>query len=89
MSASPPAPAATPMVEFERVTRRLDAGPVAVADLSFGVARGELAVFEGGNGAGKTALLRLAAGLDAPTSGTVRAAATSACRSTPCWLRAG
>ena len=42
---------------------------VAVADLSFGVARGELFAFLGTNGAGKTTALSMLSGEFAPTSG--------------------
>jgi ABC-2 type transport system ATP-binding protein len=45
---------------------------VAVRDLSFEVAGGELVGLVGPNGAGKTTLLRVLAGLHAPTCGTAR-----------------
>jgi len=74
MSASPAPTAVPPMIEFDRVSRRHGAFRLALADVSFSVARGEFAVVRGGNGAGKTTLLRLVAALDAPTDGRVRVA---------------
>ena len=47
-------------------------GPVRAVDhLSLTVADGELLVVVGPSGAGKTALLRMIAGLETPTSGTI------------------
>ncbi len=70
---APAAPAfnAAPMVEFDRVGQRVDALRSAVEEVSFSVRRGEFVLIQGGNGAGKTALLRLAAGLESPTRGRV------------------
>jgi ABC-2 type transport system ATP-binding protein len=52
------------------LTRRFD-GRVAVDDLSFTLAPGEIFALLGPNGAGKTTTLRMMAGLIAPSSGTV------------------
>ena len=58
------------MIALEHVSKRF--GPkVAVEDLSFAVARGELVGFLGPNGAGKTTTLRMIAGYLTPSSGTV------------------
>jgi ABC-2 type transport system ATP-binding protein len=54
-----------------QLTRRFD-GRVAVEDVSFELAPGEIFAMLGPNGAGKTTTLRMLAGLVAPTSGTVR-----------------
>jgi cell division transport system ATP-binding protein len=62
------------LIEFDRVSRRHGAFRLALADVSFSIARGEFVVVRGANGSGKTTLLRLAAALDAPSSGTVRVA---------------
>jgi len=71
------------MVEFDRVSRRHGSFRLALADLSFSVARGELVVLHGRNGAGKTTLLRLIAALDAPTDGAVRVAGQDIARLRP------
>ena len=47
-------------------------GTVALRGLSLEVEAGELAVIGGPSGSGKTSLLRLIAGLDAPSAGRVR-----------------
>ena len=61
------------MIEVERLTRRY--GPlVAVDDLSFSVAAGEVLGFLGPNGAGKTTTMRILTGSLGATSGSVRVA---------------
>ncbi|HEY9096590.1 MAG TPA: ATP-binding cassette domain-containing protein, partial [Hydrogenophaga sp.] len=44
---------------------------IAVRDLSFSLARGEVVALVGANGAGKTTLLRCLAGVHAATAGSV------------------
>ena len=56
---------------FERVTKTFGTVPV-VSDTSLSIARNSLAVFLGPSGCGKTTLMRMAGGLDTPTSGTIR-----------------
>ncbi len=58
------------MLTASHLTRRFDSR-VAVDDLSFTLAPGEIFALLGPNGAGKTTTLRMLAGLIAPTSGTV------------------
>ena len=57
-------------LEVRGLTKRFS-GLVAVADVSFTVARGEIVGIIGPNGSGKTTLLSMMAGLLAPTSGSV------------------
>jgi NitT/TauT family transport system ATP-binding protein len=64
--------ATAPVVSLRNVRKVYPsaAGPrVALADITFDVARGEFACVVGPSGAGKTTLLRCLAGLTAPTSG--------------------
>jgi ABC-2 type transport system ATP-binding protein len=57
------------MIEVRRLTRRF--GPIlAVDDVSFSVARGEVLGFLGPNGAGKSTTMKLITGFLAPTSGS-------------------
>lgn len=58
------------MLTASHLTRRFDSR-VAVEDLSFELAAGEIFALLGPNGAGKTTTLRMLAGLIVPSSGTV------------------
>ncbi|PSQ27290.1 ABC transporter ATP-binding protein [Halobacteriales archaeon SW_10_68_16] len=58
------------VLELDGITREFGA-ETAVADLSLSVREGELLTLLGPSGCGKTTTLRLIAGLDRPTSGTV------------------
>ncbi len=68
----------TPSITVDHVTRafvRPRASPlVALDDVSFAVAEREFISLVGPSGCGKTTLLRLLAGLDTPTSGSLRIA---------------
>jgi len=59
------------MIEAQNLTRRFG-GFTAVSDVTFQVAKGEVAGFLGPNGAGKTTTMRMLTGFLPPTSGTVR-----------------
>ncbi|MFC6864857.1 ABC transporter ATP-binding protein [Halomicroarcula sp. GCM10025817] len=60
-----------PAVELEGVTKRYG-GTTAVDDVSLAVEKGEFFTLVGPSGCGKTTTLRLLAGFEAPTEGTVR-----------------
>ena len=59
-------------VVLERVHKTYPNGVQAVRDLNLTVADGELIVLVGPSGCGKTTTLRLIAGLETPTGGTIR-----------------
>jgi spermidine/putrescine transport system ATP-binding protein len=67
--ASPGSPA-TPDLEVRAITKRFDAH-LAVADVSFSVARGSFFSILGPSGCGKTTLLRMIAGFIEPDSGAI------------------
>jgi NitT/TauT family transport system ATP-binding protein len=56
---------------FSEVAKRFDDGTLALLPTSFSVRPGELVSIVGPSGCGKSTLLRLAAGLIAPTTGTI------------------
>src|SRR5919204_1025379 len=58
-------------IAFEGVTKVFRDGTVAVRDLDLLVPEGELFVFLGASGSGKTTILRLVAGLEGTTDGRI------------------
>jgi ABC-2 type transport system ATP-binding protein len=64
-----PTPSGAPALVVEHLTKRFG-DRVAVEDISFSVAAGEVFGFLGPNGAGKTTTVRMLATLIAPTSGS-------------------
>jgi putative ABC transport system ATP-binding protein len=63
------------VIRLDGVSKTYQAGaPPALADVSMGVAAGEVAAVMGPSGSGKSTLLNLIAGLDRPTAGTVTVA---------------
>ncbi|HZF25346.1 MAG TPA: polyamine ABC transporter ATP-binding protein [Steroidobacteraceae bacterium] len=63
-------PHATPYVRIERMTKKFG-DFIAVHDVSLKIYQGEIFCLLGGSGCGKTTLLRMLAGFEMPTSGTV------------------
>ncbi|MCW6509781.1 ABC transporter ATP-binding protein [Lichenifustis flavocetrariae] len=56
-------------ITFDDVTKRYDNGHIALDRLSLDVREGEFLILVGPSGCGKSTALRIAAGLDRPTSG--------------------
>ena len=61
-----------PGVTLEAVTKRFPGGAVAVDELSLEIADGEFMILVGSSGCGKTTALRMIAGLETPTAGTIQ-----------------
>lgn len=62
------------MIEFRGVSKLYSGGRIALSDVSFRLASGEMAFLTGHSGAGKTSLLRLLLGLEKASAGTVSVA---------------
>ncbi|WP_062016236.1 ABC transporter ATP-binding protein [Aureimonas sp. AU4] len=69
-------PAARPLIEFDRVTKRFGSA-TAVDDLSLGIYPREFFALLGASGCGKSTLLRMLAGFEEPTAGDIRLGGTS------------
>jgi len=59
------------MIEFQSVSKKYSADALALRDLSFSIAKGELVYLAGPSGAGKSTLLKMIAAVERPTSGRV------------------
>jgi putative ABC transport system ATP-binding protein len=69
-----------PLISLSEVSKLYDsaAGPItALRDLCLGIDEGEFVAVIGKSGSGKTTLINLLTGIDSPTSGTIRVAATA------------
>ena len=62
----------TLVVSLAAVDKRFASGLLALKDVNLGVAAGEFVTLLGPSGCGKSTVLRLAAGLDAPSAGTLQ-----------------
>jgi len=59
------------MIKFDQVGKLYPGGYEALKNISFEIAKGELAFVTGHSGAGKSTLLKLIAAIERPTAGTV------------------
>jgi cell division transport system ATP-binding protein len=59
------------MIEFQSVSKKYSADALALHDVSFSIAKGELVYLAGPSGAGKSTLLKMIAAVERPTSGRV------------------
>jgi cell division transport system ATP-binding protein len=59
------------MIRFDHVGKRYPPGTDALADVSFDLAKGDLAIVAGHSGAGKSTLLKLISAIERPSAGTV------------------
>ncbi|WP_018502414.1 ABC transporter ATP-binding protein [Parafrankia discariae] len=75
------------MITLDGVGKRYPDGTVAVADLSFAVATGELMCLVGPSGCGKTTIIRMINRLVEPTSGRITVDGADVARSDPVRLR--
>lgn len=60
------------MIECKHLVKRYPDGQEALRDLSFSIARGEMAFLTGHSGAGKSTLLRLIAQIERPSRGSLK-----------------
>lgn len=74
MNAAPGAP----LIELTGVTKHFRSGAQVLSDVSLTVHPGEFVSLIGPSGCGKSTILRLTAGLDTPSSGTVQSPALNA-----------
>jgi putrescine transport system ATP-binding protein len=67
----PPAPAAPAYLQIRDVVKDFGSGTLAVNHVSLDIQKGEIFALLGSSGCGKTTLLRMLAGFETPTSGSI------------------
>jgi zinc transport system ATP-binding protein len=71
-----------PMIDLEGVSFAYQGGPPVLRQVDLAIERGEFVAIAGPNGGGKTTLLRIALGLEQPSTGTAELFGETAARST-------
>jgi zinc transport system ATP-binding protein len=71
-----------PMIDLEGVSFAYQGGPPVLREVDLAIERGEFVAIAGPNGGGKTTLLRIALGLEQPSTGTAELFGETAARST-------
>lgn len=59
------------MIEFRQVSKQYSGNAIALSDITFSIAKGELVFLAGPSGAGKSTLLKLIAAIERPSAGSV------------------
>lgn len=59
-------------IEFHRINKLYEGGVHAIEDVSFGIEKGQFTVLVGPSGCGKSTFLRMLAGLEEVTTGTIK-----------------
>jgi zinc transport system ATP-binding protein len=70
------------MIDLEGVSFAYQGGPPVLREVDLAIERGEFVAIAGPNGGGKTTLLRIALGLEQPSTGTAKLFGETAARST-------
>jgi sulfonate transport system ATP-binding protein len=71
------------MLLIDQVSRIFPGGQEALRAIALSIPQGEIVAMVGGSGCGKTTLLRLVAGLDAPSSGQIALDGADLCEPSP------
>jgi putative spermidine/putrescine transport system ATP-binding protein len=83
VTSTTPASEAVPAIRLRGLTKRFGADVMAVDGVDLDVADGEFLTLLGPSGSGKTTVLRMIAGFELPTGGTIELAGTDVTRKPP------